>query len=429
MPAHPKTVDQHMRDRISMARMLCVLGMIFVHVPDGFTGTPIYAANFSDLPALLEGFLVEGPGRASAALLSVVSGYLAATALLKPGSSVKSLYKRRFKSICIPMILWASVTWVVYYFVSYTRPTFVSEAQTLLEHLNIIFFLTEMPLGATMHLGFLRDLFVCVLLSPLLLMGVQRAAWIVLPCLALFYLLEHDQSAIIILRPLVVFAFTIGLFLAVRQVNLRALDNHCPVFIVLAIVSTFIIMFVNGGAAATYVQAFADRGLDFSEVVLYPIGRLFGSLAIWTMLPALMGGRLQDWVSRFSPYLFAAFCSHYLMLTLLFFGAWMPLFGDRTNSIFIVWFLASPLTAMLIAVIIVQMTLRVSAPLATLITGGRIGTAASKQSDPLAQRQRQGVVLGAWLAALAAVDSVVALVSSWFRGWFEASRRLLLGRR
>jgi hypothetical protein len=139
-----------MRDRISMARMLCVLGMIFVHVPDGQSLATVYTLTGDRITVFLEGFLVEGPGRASAALLSAISGYLAATTLLKPGRSVWALYRRRFVSIIIPMIFWAGITTLVYVVVSQSRPTFLDDADTLMDKLNIIFFLTEMPVGATM---------------------------------------------------------------------------------------------------------------------------------------------------------------------------------------------------------------------------------------------------------------------------------------
>jgi len=171
-----------------MARMICVLCMIFVHVPDGQTQSPLYAFNAGGLGFFLEGLLVEGPGRAGAALLSVISGYLAAMTLLYSQGAVSSLYRRRFKSIILPMVFWSGITYLVYLLVAQVRPTFVSDARTLLDTLNIIFFFTEMPIGATMHLGFLRDLFVCVLLTPVLIPAVQRMPWLLLSILGIFYL-------------------------------------------------------------------------------------------------------------------------------------------------------------------------------------------------------------------------------------------------
>jgi len=171
---------------------------------------------------------------------------------------------------------------------------------------------------------------------------------------------------------------------------LTRLDRYCPLFIVLAVASTVAILLVNGGAAEGVVAYFASKGMAFDETVLYPIGRLCGSLAIWTYLPVLMGGAFQQWVLRYSPYLFAAFCSHYLMLTILFFAGWLPLFGDRESDIFIIWFLAAPIVSMGIAVALVHAALKVAPPLATLITGGRVSSP-SKSFAPMAQRRSESI--------------------------------------
>ena len=409
-----------------MARMICVLSMIFVHVPDGGLESAAYSLTNGGFGLFLEGLAVEGPGRASAALLSVISGYLAASALMKPGSPVWQLYKRRFLSILVPMVFWGVVTYIVYLVVSQARPTFIDDADGLLDHLNIVLFLTEMPMGATMHLGFLRDLFVCILLSPILLPAIQRMAWLILPILGVFYLIEPSQSAVIILRPLVLFAFCIGIFLALRQYSLKRLDKYWPVFLGLAVMATIAILLANSGVMSSAVQSFARWNLQFDETVLYPLGRLFGSLAIWTLIPFFMGGHLLSWTKRFTPYLFAAFCSHYLMLTLLFYGVWNPLVGGRESVWFIVWFLSAPIVSMAIAVVIVKLSILVSPPLATMITGGRIS------SQPISahqERGKQGIALGIWLIATGLLDRVFKPVWLALREWFRASRRLLLGKR
>ena len=326
------------------------------------------------------------------------------------------------------MVFWATVTYLVYLLVSQTRPTFIDDAHTWMDKINIILFLTEMPDGATLHLGFLRDLFVCVLLSPLLLPALQRMAWLLLPILAAFYLFEHSQASVIILRPLVLFAFSIGIYLAIRKARLDALDRYWAVFVVLAIASTMAILLFNSGIANSVVQAFAAKGLQFDETVLYPVGRLFGSLALWTLLPFMLNSRLRDWTTKFSPYLFAAFCSHYLMLTLLFYGAWQPLFGGREASLFTLWFLAAPLVSMAVAVLCVKVALLFMPPLASLITGGRVN-APTTDKDGLSERRRQGVALGIWLTVTKTADSLISTLGAAIRQWLELSRKLLMGRR
>lgn len=78
------------------------------------------------------------------------------------------------------------------------------------------------------------------------------------------------------------------------------------------------------------------------------------------------------------------------MLTVLFFALWMPAFGDRGSDTFIIWFLAAPLVSMAIAIAIVHVALKVSPPLATLITGGRMSPIAN--SVPQMARRRSEVI-------------------------------------
>ena len=153
-----------------MTRLVAVLCMIYVHVPDGQSERVLHAMSWSDVTSLIQGLLIEGPGRAGASLLSIVSGYLTGKILLGNCYSVGTLYKRRFRSILVPMFIWSLASYTVYSIASVWRVTFIDDASTLLEHLNILFFLTDIPHGATMHLAFLRDLFVCILLSPLCLL-------------------------------------------------------------------------------------------------------------------------------------------------------------------------------------------------------------------------------------------------------------------
>ena len=69
-------------DRVAMTRLVAVLCMIYVHVPDGQSERVLHAMSWSDVTSLIQGLLIEGPGRAGASLLSIVSGYLTAKILL-----------------------------------------------------------------------------------------------------------------------------------------------------------------------------------------------------------------------------------------------------------------------------------------------------------------------------------------------------------
>ena len=384
MAASVLSLPESIRERIAMVRVLCIGFMIFVHVPDNaISALDGGTASVALYSLLFQGFLVEGVGRASAALLSLVSGLLTAVALSRGLPS--ALYRRRFRSIIVPMVIWSTATVVLYSLLSLVRPTFLqldgyAPWEAALFYLNTVFFVTDQPLGPTMHLGFLRDLFVCILLSPLLLAAVRHAAPLLFAALTVLYLL--DLESVVILRPLVLFAFAIGLWLVTSGTRLDRADSLWAWWAVLSILSTLLVMASGGDRAAGWAEGawFAQHGIDVRESLLYPLSRLFGGLAIWSLAAKLVGGGWHGRLARVSPYVFVAFCSHYLVLALLWEGLLKPLIGSTSGLAYAAWFAVAPFVAMFCAALIVESLARLAPPLAALLTGGRAGTRSPPRS-------------------------------------------------
>ncbi|MFK7859497.1 MAG: acyltransferase family protein [Granulosicoccus sp.] len=361
------------RDRINAARVVCVLLMMYVHVPNGQqTGSGLNTTISTRIDHWLESILIEGPGRASAALLSVVSGYLIIHTLARTNMSVVSLYNRRLFSIVVPMVFWAVLTCLIYLALSQGRGNVMDSAYSWHEKLNFVLFIYEVPFGPTMHLGFLRDLFVCVLLSPLLLIFLQWFPAITIGILGFIYLSEHSGQLYIVLRPLVILGFTIGMFLAMRPVRVVSLDRYWAWYLSLTGVFAVLIVWANAELMSPVEAYLAELGISLKESVLYPLCRLFGSLTIWCMLPLCKGVWFTRLVNCLVPYLFVAFCSHFLVLNVLFNGLWLPLIGDRDSCLFLLWFISAPMFAMCASIAMVQVTARVFPPLVKLMTGGRM---------------------------------------------------------
>ena len=366
-------VNAEMSVRINAARLVCVMLMMYVHVPTGEGSVSVMDISGDiRIDHWLETIMIEGPGRASAALLSVVSGYLAALTLLRRQTGAIGLYQRRFKSIVLPMICWAVLTCAIYLLLGQRDALVLATDSSWLDKLNMVLFLTEAPNGPTLHLGFLRDLFVCVLLSPLLLVAVRRVPFVTIFLLLMVYLFEHSGQLVIILRPLVIFGFSLGMLLALRRLPLDYLDPYFGWFLSLAGVFAVLIAWTDAGMFVQANAYLATYGVSLKESILYPLCRLFGSLAIWTLLSVASIKTMQRYTARFSNYLFAAFCSHFLVLTVLFNGFWLPIFGDRDAYGFLLWFVAAPAVSMFVAIVMVNLAAVVYSPLAVLMTGGRV---------------------------------------------------------
>ncbi len=361
------------RTRINAARLLCVLMMMYVHVPNGQEPAIMVDVNADTrLDHWLESIMIEGPGRASAALLSVVSGYLTALTLLRGRMPVIRLYRRRFSSIALPMFCWALLTCMVYLALGQSDALLITPDSSWLDKLNLVLFLTQAPDGPTLHLGFLRDLFVCVLLSPLLLQVLKHLPLPAIASLLAVYLFEHSGQLVIILRPLVIFGFTLGMLLALRRLPLDMLDRYWAWFLSLTGVFAVLIIWTDAGMFLQLKGYLAMYGVSLKETILYPFCRLFGSLAIWTMLSMINIQTMQRITARYSDYLFAAFCSHFLLMTLLFNGLWLPLIGDRDAYAYLLWFAVAPVVSMLLTIGMVNLVGAVYPPMASVISGGRV---------------------------------------------------------
>ena len=176
----------------------------------------------------------------------------------------------------------------------------------------------------------------------------------------------------IILRPLVIFGFSLGMLLALRCLPLDALDPYWAWFLSLTGVFTVLILWTDAGMIFKTESYLALHGVSLKETFLYPLCRLSGSLAIWTMLSLISARTTLRIGTRFNRYLFAAFCSHFLVLTLVFNGLWLPLIGDRDAYAYLLWFAFAPAISMLIAVGVVNLAGNVCPPMARLMTGGRV---------------------------------------------------------
>lgn len=131
--------------------------MIYVHVPLMESANSA-AAGFG-IFELISALLIDGYGRTSACLLSIVSGYLVAKTLKGDSPRYGQFYKRRFKSIYLPMVVWGIATVLVFSFVSIMQTTFVGDAcggENVWSAgcLNVVFHFSAMSTGPTMHLAF-----------------------------------------------------------------------------------------------------------------------------------------------------------------------------------------------------------------------------------------------------------------------------------
>jgi len=346
-------------DRIVLVRLLCIFGMIYVHVPFMESASLSGVGLFGDLSnftvfELLRSLLVDGYGRTSACLLSIVSGFLVAKTLNVDKPRYWPFFKRRFSSIYVPMVVWGFVTVMVFSFVSMVQTTFLSDAcggrsVWSIDCLNVVLHFSAISTGPTMHLAFLRDLFVCMLLAPILIVVMRHIPLIGLSALTSVYLL--DWESMLVLRPLVILGFSVGLTIGLRQINFAWVDRFWLCWLLFAVLFALLTTAFNVGQLPKLQWLFAVNGLDARETLLYPLTRLFGALAIWSLSLKLVSSPIMNWSVKLEPYLFIAFCSHPLLLSMLQEVSGLIITNPAVTVLYPVWFVLAPAVAIVASVL------------------------------------------------------------------------------
>ncbi len=117
------------------------------------------------------------------------------------------------------------------------------------ETLSYAFATEELPIDIPLY--FLRDLFVCILLSPVLAFLVKRFA---APTLVILFLVAilPDLVLYVVLKKSILFSFSFGIFLALNKIDVKALDR----FAVVGTLTTLVL-------AALLATALYATGPDF----------------------------------------------------------------------------------------------------------------------------------------------------------------------
>ena len=368
-------VARKRNDRIVLVRLLCIFGMIYVHVPLMESASLSGGGSSIAVFELLRALLVDGYGRASACLLSIVSGYFVAKTMKGHSPQYSKFFKRRFRSIYVPMVVWGIVTVIVFSFVSMLQTTFLSDAcggdnVWSIDCVNVVLHFSAISTGPTMHLAFLRDLFVCMLLAPLLIIVMRHIPMIGLSALALVYLL--DWESMLVLRPLVILGFSVGLTIGLRQINFTWVDRLWLVWLFSAVLLALLTTAFNSGQIPKLQWLFAVNGLDARETLLYPLTRLFGALAIWSLTLKLMSLRITSWSVKLEPYLFIAFCSHPLLLSMLQELTGLFDINSTFTAFYPIWFVLAPAVSIAASVLGMRLCGLLLPNLLQIVSGGRL---------------------------------------------------------
>ena len=347
-------------DAISIARLICILGVVYVHGWTGLHGDQL-AAQAGTFQGLLRWTMVEVFGRGAVPLLSVISGWLVARSLAR--RSYAAFVGDKARVLLAPMAAWNAIGLVLVVgagllgWIEAPRPAGVGWV------IDELFCVTR-PADIGVQTPFLRDLFLCMLAAPwlvrtssgrLLAMSAVVAAWVI-----------GGWSLPILLRPAILLFFIVGVVAARHGLaeRIAALPLGIAVSPFLLVLPLKLALSVWGGGLPPsdgHLVAAVDLAIRFAAAPM-----------AWRLSILLASRPIGAALLRLEPYTFLLFCSHVLFMWLL-----GPLLGSATGPMghpaWLPYFLLQPLLALGFAIALGRGVAALSPVAAQLLSGGRLG--------------------------------------------------------
>ena len=344
---------------IAAARVFCIVGIVYAHAWTGRTSSWIIANSDTD-QGIFRWLLVELIGRSSVPLLGMISGWLVASSAMRRGYWNFVVGKAR--TILAPMLLWnalgvlfvggavwmgiirgpriAGIEWVIDEIVGYATFNMINVQTT-----------------------FLRDLFICMALAPLLIR--LRTRWLALLGAVVLAWAIFAWWFPLFLRPQIPLFFLIGICarrhgFADRIAALPFAYAALP-FAVLAPMKLVVSIWgFRFGLENPELVASVDVGM-----------RVTAALLAWRTAVALADTWALPILKRVEPYSFLLFCSHMIMV-------WLGgqtigrLAGPLGTPGYPFFLLIQPLLVLAATIILGRFLVEVAPGAAKWLSGGRL---------------------------------------------------------
>lgn len=349
-------IDATVSARINLMRIVLISGIIFVHVPYGPATSP-YAGNFGGLD-WMRVFLADSLFRIGVPCLSAISGYLLFHRGLDAFDYRRTL-RTKASTILLPFLLW-NMAFLALVYVAQWRgigfgylPDVVNA--TPRELMNLGLAVETWPINIPLY--FLRDLLVCLVLSPLIGLAVMRYPRTVLALMLAYAVLPVPNG--IFLKKSILFGFSFGVAMALHRVDIRRMDRFAAPVVLATLAMALLLsvaLYVYGPEFPLWLDML--RGLA-------AIAGIFGAWALSALLIRTGAGQA---LSRLGGLSFWIFCGHYPLLV----AFWM-VWNRLAVPDYPLFYAASPVLALAILVSTHMAARRFAPALHAILTGRRMG--------------------------------------------------------
>jgi hypothetical protein len=345
---------------IAIARVLCILGIVYVHAWTGLPGTQL-AQMHDTAQGMLRWTLIELVGRAAVPLLGAISGWLAAGSAARRGWG--AFMRGKLRAITVPMLAWNAIAMVLVCgaaLAGWIEAPLPVSAWWVVDELTAI----ATPNDINVQMPFLRDLIVCMALAPLLARLPAAAVMAVVLACAAWSVSGVDFP--LLLRPSIMVFFALGMLVHRREplaaaIAARAIAPSAALYLLLAALRV--------GAQVAVEDPARDWPMTVATFDL--VMRTVACVFFWQLAWRLAGGRFAQTLQALEPYVFLTFCAHLVLIWLA-----APAVGAMTGPLgaplYPLFLILQPPLAMAGCFLIGRGLHALSPALAGVLSGGRL---------------------------------------------------------
>lgn len=353
-------------------RLLLISGIVFVHIPyDPQTSPFLGTYGMFDW---LRVFLGDSLFRVGVPCLSAISGFLLFRRGLD-GFDYARTMRSKAMTVLVPFLIWNLCFLLLAYLGQRNGigfgylPDVVGASWRDLA--SLAFALEAWPINVPLY--FLRDLLLCLLLSPVLGFLVMRFPLLTLAVLLAYAVLPVPNG--IFLKKSILFGFSVGIYAALHKMDIKRFDTQAaPILATVLIISA---------ALATALYQYGPEFPVWLETAR-SLAALTGILGAWCLSALLIGSRFATALSKGGGLSFWIFCAHYPLLVMV----WM-VWNRSDLGFYPLFYIVAPVVVLIATVLSNGVVKSVMPQLYGLLTGSRSKSAkvppgrdaSSKQAD------------------------------------------------
>ncbi|MDC7676107.1 acyltransferase family protein [Asticcacaulis machinosus] len=341
-------------EAIKIARVLCILGVVYMHMPPHDPFFSQSAVVFNDYLWVVR----DAIGRSSVPLLSIISGYFVAQSL--SSRSWGAMIAKKAGTLLLPLILWNLIYLIVALAADDAHRSF-----SLASLPNDILALTAPPVSWALY--FLRDMFVCSLLSPLLVWLGQKSPWPTAVGLVGVALTGID-GPLFINDMIPIFFFSGLLVYSGKFTPLNAVRGYKSYVALAAVVIVSL-------SVMPIVLAVTHSGLSplTGNNVRILLIRFAGTVVFWGVAVFFARLRAGQRLIRIEPVIFFVFCLHPLIIDTIW-RLFVRSGLDQSPLAVTAYFVCGPLIVLAIIIPMVWVGTQIWPVIMRWLGGGRIPT-------------------------------------------------------